>query len=83
MCRPLTAPDNGMIDCSLGSDGVPTVGDRCIFSCDEGFERKGSRRRVCQLQNGRAVWSGRRTTCVEGMIENFFCLCISSSLIFI
>ena len=80
MCRPLTAPDNGDIDCTLGDDGVPTVGDRCTFTCDEGFERRGSRRRVCQIRDGRAVWSGRRTTCVRGTVLPNIYLCILFTL---
>jgi len=68
-CQPLSAPDNGMIDCSLGEDGIPTVGDRCTFTCNEGYERRGSRRRTCRIMNNRPVWSGRRTTCVRGMMK--------------
>ena len=35
-CPELTDPDNGMIDCSLGPDGIPTEGDTCAYSCDDG-----------------------------------------------
>ena len=30
-CPPLTAPDDGTIDCSLGDDGFATEGDSCTL----------------------------------------------------
>ena len=34
-CPPLTGPDNGDIDCSLGGDGEANPGD---FICDDGLK---------------------------------------------
>jgi len=36
-CEELDAPQFGSINCSLGDDGVPTPGDTCSFSCDDGY----------------------------------------------
>jgi len=36
-CPPLSDPDNGMIDCSLGGDGVANPGDTCTYTCDDGY----------------------------------------------
>jgi len=66
-CDPLSAPDNGMIDCSLGGDGVPTSNDRCRFSCNDGFELSGSQSRRCRIRNNRGSWSGNPATCNMGM----------------
>ena len=67
-CDPLSAPDNGMIDCSLGGDGIPTNGDTCTFTCDDGFELSGSQSRRCRIRNNRRRWTGSPTTCNMGMI---------------
>ena len=48
-CPQLTAPDNGDIDCSLGDDGQPSLGDTCTFTCDGGHELSGSVSRSCQI----------------------------------
>ena len=65
-CPSLSAPANGNIDCSLGDDNIPTAGDRCTFTCDDGFRLGGSSRRVCQIRSGRGRWSGEETTCSRG-----------------
>ncbi|XP_065905187.1 sushi, von Willebrand factor type A, EGF and pentraxin domain-containing protein 1-like [Dysidea avara] len=62
-CDPLSAPDNGMIDCSLGGDGVPTAGDTCRFTCNDGFEISGSQARRCRIRNNRGRWTGNQATC--------------------
>ena len=62
-CNPLFAPHNGTIDCLLGDDEVATSGDKCTFSCDDGFELSGSRRRRCRVRNNRGKWTGSRATC--------------------
>jgi len=59
-CPPLTAPDNGMINCSLGGDGEANVGDTCVFTCDDGFLLTGSTSRSCQIDGD---WSGTETEC--------------------
>jgi len=59
-CPPLTAPDNGDIDCSLGGDGNANPGDTCAFTCDNGFELSGSASRTCMNDE---TWSGSTTSC--------------------
>ena len=66
-CEPLTAPDNGMIDCSLGGDGVPNEGETCKFSCNDGFELEGSTSRKCRSSGN---WNGKDATCIGGMQHN-------------
>ena len=60
ICPPLDVPLDGIIDCSLGDDGQPNVGDFCRFTCDDGFELDGSDMRTCQNDSS---WSGTETTC--------------------
>ena len=62
-CPPLTAPDNGDIDCSLGDDGTADCGDACIFTCGNGYVLSGSGGRICRDNN---TWSGSVTSCLEG-----------------
>ena len=68
MCSSLTNPDNGMISCSLGDDGIPSYEDTCIFTCDTGYELTGIRSdaRTCQNDGN---WSGGNTTCNRGIME--------------
>ena len=61
-CPPLTAPDNGDIDCSLGDDGEANPGDTCTFTCDDGYELGGSTSRTCGDDGS---WSGTDTTCTR------------------
>ena len=68
-CRPLTAPDNGDIDCSLGGDVEANPGDTCNFTCDDDHVLRGSTTRICQ-HNGN--WSGTNTTCTRGMVVILF-----------
>lgn len=35
-------------------------GTRCTFTCESGYQLKGSKERVCQLDNS---WSGNSTSC--------------------
>ena len=55
MCSSLANPDNGIINCSLGDDGVPYYENTCSFTCNPGYELTGSDTRTCQ-NNG--SWSG-------------------------
>jgi len=64
-CPPLTAPDNGGIDCSLGDDGHPSLGDTCTFTCDDDYFLSGSESRSCQV-DGR--WSGTVPMCIRSML---------------
>jgi len=49
-----------MIQCSGAS-----VGDICVFTCDEGYELSGSSSRTCQDD---LTWSGIDTMCVKGKL---------------
>ena len=64
-CPPLTGPNNGMITCSLGDDGVPSYEDTCSFTCNTGYELTGSDTRTCQSDGN---WSGSNGVCRKGMI---------------
>jgi len=69
VCPTLMAPDNGMIDCSLGGDGVPTNRDTCTVTCNDGFMLRGDATRRCQITNRRIRWLGDEPSCVEGTEE--------------
>ena len=60
-CPPLTAPDNGMIDCT-GS----LFEDTCTFSCDDGYNITGSETRTCQSDQ---TWSGSEAMCTRGRLS--------------
>ena len=64
-CPPLTAPDNGAIDCSLGDDGEANPGDTCTFTCNDGYELGSSTSRTCGDDGS---WSGTDATCTFGMM---------------
>ena len=69
----LMAPDNGMIDCSLGDDGVPTNGDTCTVTCNEGFRLRGDATRRCRAEQMR--WLGDEARCIPGVNEMYnFCI---------
>ena len=59
-CPPLTDPSNGMINCSLGDDEVPSYEDNCSFICDTGYELTGSDNWTCQSDGS---WSGSDAVC--------------------
>ena len=62
-CPPLTDLSNGMINCSLGDDAVPSYEDTCSITCNTGYELTGSETRTCQ-SDGR--WSGSNAMCSIG-----------------
>ena len=62
-CPSLTDPNNGMIACLLGDDGVPSYKDICNFTCNTGYELTGSSSRMCQSDEN---WSGNDTRCARG-----------------
>ena len=70
LCPSLNHPDNGMIECSLGPDGVPTEGDTCVYICDEGFIVSGSSSRECQSDG---TWTGSEPTCARCKLLLFDC----------
>ncbi|XP_065899134.1 uncharacterized protein [Dysidea avara] len=61
-CPSLTDPNNGMVTCSLGDDGVPSYEDTCSFTCNTGYELTGSDTRTCQSDGS---WSGNDTLCTR------------------
>jgi len=66
-CPQLDAPNNGEISCSLGDDGIPTKGDTCSFTCDDGFMLSSSNTRTCQSD---FTWTGTEAMCTRG-IEHY------------
>ena len=69
-CSSLNNPNNGMINCSLGDDGMSSYDDTCSFTCNIGYELTGSTERTCQSDGS---WSGSPVSCI--IME-----CSSSSL---
>ena len=62
-CPSLTDPNNGIINCSLGGDRVPSYEDTCSFTCNTGYELTGSDTRTCQSDGS---WSDNVTVCRRG-----------------
>ena len=70
MFCPLPAnPNNGMIKCSLGDDGVSSYEDTCNFTCNTGYEPTGSDTRTCQSDGS---WSGSDDVCSRGSVTIIF-----------
>ena len=61
-CSSLTAPNNGMITCSLGGDGIADSGETCTITCNTGYQLMGSVTRTCQSNRS---WSGSDTICTS------------------
>ena len=61
-CPLLTAPDNGVLDCSLRRD-TPFTGDSCTFTCDDDYVLSGSATRSCHIDG---TWSGTQAACLRG-----------------
>jgi len=66
VCSSLTDPNNGVMTCSLGDNGVPSYEDTCSFTCNTGYELTGSDTRSCQSDGS---WSGRGTICRRGKLS--------------
>ena len=62
-CPPLRNIINGVIDCSLGDDGVISYEDTCSYTCNTGYELTGSATRTCQSNR---TWSGTDAMCRRG-----------------
>ena len=73
-CSSLNDPNNGMINCSLGDDGVPSYEDTCNFTCNTGYELTGSDTKTYQSDGS---WSGSDDVCRRGNINN---VCVWSLL---
>jgi len=67
-CEPLTDPTNGAINCELGGNGVPTVGDTCSYTCNDDYELTGNEMRTCQSDGS---WSGNDNACSRGVLQKY------------
>ena len=68
-CPMLTAPENGMINCVLGGDGVADPADTCTVTCDDNFMiTSGVAMRTC---GDDGMWSGSDTMCGAGKVSSF------------
>ena len=63
-CTSLTDPNNGVVYCSLGDDGISSFEDTCDFTCNTGYELTGSDTRTCQSDGN---WSGTESMCKKGI----------------
>ena len=54
-------PNNGIISCSLGDDGISSYEDTCSYTCNTGYELTGSSERTCQSDGS---WSGSPVSCI-------------------
>ena len=68
-CPSLTDPNNGVMTCSLGDDGVPSYKDTCSFTCNTGYELTVSDTRICQ-SNG--SWSGNDDVCRRSKFQHIW-----------
>ena len=62
-CPSLTDPNNGVINCSLGDDEVPSYEDTCYFTCNTGYKLTDNDTRICQSDGS---WSGSDAVCRQG-----------------
>ena len=69
-CSALTDPNNGVVNCSLGDDEIPSYEDTCSFTCNTGYELTGSDIRTCQSDGS---WSGSDTICRRGSYRCITC----------
>ena len=65
LCASLNNPDNGVVNCNLGDDGVSSYQDTCSFTYNTGYELTGSESRTCQSDGS---WSGSAIMCRRGNI---------------
>nr|XP_004658861.2 E-selectin [Jaculus jaculus] len=59
-CEALSKPYRGYMKCLPGASGAFKSGASCEFSCEKGFELKGSKRLQC---DPRGKWDGNKPTC--------------------
>ena len=64
-CPNFTQSNNGVINCSLGDDGVSSYEDTCSYTCNTGYELTGSDTRTCQSDGS---WSGSDASCNRGKL---------------
>lgn len=59
-CKALSRPLRGSMKCLPSASGPFHSGSSCEFSCDQGFELKGSKRLQC---GPRGEWDSKKPTC--------------------
>ena len=69
-CSALTDPNNGVVNCSLGDDEIPSYEDTCSFTCNTGYELNSSDTRTCQSDGS---WSGSDAICQRGSYRCITC----------
>ena len=74
-CPLLIDPDNGILNCSMGDDGVPSYEDTCSFTCNTGYELTGSDTRTCQSDGS---WSDIEAMCRRGTYAKVQCSIVLS-----
>jgi len=62
-CPSIADPNNGVMTCLLGDDGVSSYQDTCSFTCYTGYVITGSDTRTCQSDGS---WSGSESMCIRG-----------------
>jgi len=77
-CPSLTDPNDGVMTCSLGDDGVPSYEDTCSFICNTGYELTDSDTRTCQSDGS---WSGSETMCSRGEKGVWICVFLKQNLV--
>jgi len=70
-CPSLTDPENGVMTCFLGDDGVTSYEDICNFTCNTYYTQSGSYHRICQSDES---WSGSETICSRSEYIVYLCL---------
>ena len=68
----LTNSMNGMVNCSLGDDGVLSYEDTCTTTCDTGYMLTGDAMRTCQSDG---MFNGNEAMCNRGKLYTCFTLC--------
>ena len=63
-CPNFIQANNGLLNCSLGDDGVSSYEDICSFTCNTGYELIGSEIWFCQSDGS---WSSSNSSCRGGM----------------
>jgi len=64
-CQMPPNPMNGMINCSLGDDGILSYEDTCTTMCNTGYEiQAGDSMRTCQSD---MMFNGTSATCERGV----------------
>ena len=64
-CTMLSDPVNGMINCSLGDDGILSYEDVCTVTCDTGYMLTGDDKRTCQSDG---IFDGTEAMCIRGKL---------------